>query len=710
MCLLKRKNRLDRFPNKENTTSMTYASVKVQIAPESVPSIPSWFSEVTVLAHMFTQYGVLNAIERRVRFTRARFGHYDTIDFVVILIGYAVSGEATLEAFYERLLPFASTYMALFGRNQLPCRSTLSRFLAALDRPSVEALRALFQEDLVARAPQTFPPGGLWDRLGRHWLVIDVDGTKQSARQRALPQTEALPAPHRRFDHVCAPGYLGRKRGEVTRTRTTVLQAHSHHWLGTFGGPGNGDYRGELTRALEAIICYAGWLCMPLSQMVIRLDGLYGNAAVIHDLLQFGVGIIVRCKDYGMLDLPAVQARLRLLPDQETTHPESGVSRALFDCPDLPLMPTGPRVRLIVATHPATSTKKPSIGILRGETVYELFLTTVPLHAFTPADVLDLYLHRGSFETVLADEDREQDPDRWCSRTACGQEFWQIVCQWIWNLRLELGQHLSASPMRLTEFAPAQASEPTQVVEPAQASEPTQVVESAQASEPTQVVEPAQASEPVLYGPPQWARRSFTKGFTGADFSLQPDGTLRCPAGHPLSAHERRPEHNGSLRILYSARLCHCRPCPLREQCQEAATTIKPRRVSAVFWPISSSPSVSAESPPTLVEPPPTQPEPAPYPILWGDWQRCRIRRQWIRLLRTQTVDLTFSSVQQEEKMAISHSDVQTRAERAHWRITWDQRLARNARLSTASPLQVTIHGLPAAFAQSFHFDVVTAA
>jgi hypothetical protein len=37
--------------------------------------------------------------------------------------------------------------------------------------------------------------------------------------------------------------------------------------------------------------------------------------------------------------------------------------------------------------------------------------------AFSAKDVLDLYLHRGSFETVLADEDLEQDPDRWCSRT-----------------------------------------------------------------------------------------------------------------------------------------------------------------------------------------------------------------------------------------------------------------------------------------------------
>jgi hypothetical protein len=211
---------------------MTPAPVKVQIAPESSPSVPSWFGEVTIVAHLLTHVGLLNSIQERVRFARARFGIYDTIDFVAVLIGYAVSGEPTLEGFYERLLPFAKIFMALFGRQNLPHRSTLSRFLASLDQPCVETLRVLFQEDLVARSPQTFPPGGLWDRLGRCWLVIDVDGTKQAARQRALPNTPELPAPHRRFDQVCAPGYPGRKRGEVVRTRTTVLQAHSHHWLG----------------------------------------------------------------------------------------------------------------------------------------------------------------------------------------------------------------------------------------------------------------------------------------------------------------------------------------------------------------------------------------------------------------------------------------------------------------------------------------------
>src|SRR5258706_16480181 len=73
--------------------------------------------------------------------------------------------------------------------------------------------------------------GGLLDRAGNAWVVIDIDGTREAARQRALPQAEALPPPFRRLDDVCATGYRGRKRGEVVRTRTVISQAHSFQWL-----------------------------------------------------------------------------------------------------------------------------------------------------------------------------------------------------------------------------------------------------------------------------------------------------------------------------------------------------------------------------------------------------------------------------------------------------------------------------------------------
>ena len=818
-----------------HTLSMTQSSVTIQITPASSPSTPSWLAEVAVFAQVLNHLGLLKAIEQQVRFARARFGHYDLIDFVVVLLGYALSSEETLKAYYERLEPWASTFMACFGRNRLPDRSTLSRFLSALDREAVEALRTLFLKDLAARTPFA-PPGSLSDRQGKQWWVIDVDGTKQAARQRALPTKPGLPAPHRRLTQVCAPGYRGRKRGEVVRTRTTVLQAFTHQWLGTYGGAGNGDYRGELKRALEAITWYAVALGLPQSQMLVRLDGLYGNAAPLTDIVNAGPAVIGRSKDYALLKLEAVQARLALPPDQECTHPESGASRLLYDCPDIPLAPKGPRLRLLVATHPATSSS-PKVGVEREGLVYELFFTTLPQGAFSPKDVLDLYLHRGSFEPVLADEDVEQDPDRWCSFHPMGQEFWQILSQWVWNLRLELGQQAFPTAVRTTEFAPANdltaVSDPSPIDEPASTTESSPISEPPTSSKPLPIDEPASTSEPPApskpppideptstsepsapskphpidepastseppasskpppideptstseapapskpppideptsttvslpisdppsagtYGPPQWARRSFTGGFPGSAFTPQPDGSLLCPANRQLFPQERRPEPNGAYRVLYAARIGDCRACQLRTQCQESSSTLRPRRVSAVIFPLTASlpdpdtpvppllsrslqevpqqaigdpkkargqkassqadlldntlpksPLERSPSPlPKLIEPPPI------HPVLWRDWPRSQIRRHWLKVLRSETVVVSMGASPPQASMTIAtEAQVFTRAERAHWRLSWKERLARNASPAFASQLTLTLHGLPISFAHHYGFPLL---
>jgi hypothetical protein len=345
-------------------------------------------------------------------------------------------------------------------------------------------------------------------------------------------------------------------------------------------------------------------------------------------------------------------------------------------------MPTGPEVRLVVATHPATSSS-PAVGVERDGTVYELFVSTLPTPAFTASDVLDLYLHRGSVETVLADEDAEQNADRWYSHTPCGQEFAQILAQWIWNLRSELGQQLSQAELCTTEFAPVREAEVPSTDEP----------------------EPAEApSSAVMYGPPQWARPSFTHGFPGSAFTPQPDGTLRCPANHPLYLQERRPERDGSLRVLYAARIGHCRSCPLRAQCQESSSTLKPRRVSAVLWPLSTSPSDSSPPPDSASTLLPSA------PVLWRDWPRCGIRRTWLKVIRSQTMCLKSSSGLSPSLAPAPAEKRVTRSERAHWRLSWAERLARNARPLDAPRLVVTLHGLPATFASSFGFDLLATA
>jgi hypothetical protein len=312
-----------------------------------------------------------------------------------------------------------------------------------LTEEPVEALRTLFLDDLLAR-PLTHDKqtGGLVDRAENTWVVFDIDGTREAARQRALPQTDDLPPAFRRLDDVCAAGYTGRKRGQAVRTRTTVSQAHRYHWLGSFGNKGNGRYREELRRGLCAIGRYLTAHQLPQARALVRLDGQYGLGAVVADLA--GFAFVTRGKQYAVLDHPLVQARLHFPPDQVQQRPESQTVRSLYDCPDVPVGPEEVPCRVVVATHPADQNgkkKKKTVGVTRAGVVYELFFTSLPQQAFTASDVVELYLHRGAFEPVLSDEDQEIDPDRWCSHSAWGQECWQLIaksgprtCAWNWDI------------------------------------------------------------------------------------------------------------------------------------------------------------------------------------------------------------------------------------------------------------------------------------
>jgi hypothetical protein len=188
MCLFEKEEQKTSI-KEAHMNSIADGSVIIQTSSQSVVATPSWFGEATVIVEHLRKQGVLSAISERVRFARRRFGHYEVSDFLAVLFGYAISGERTLEAFYEGLQPFAPTFMALFDRDQLPARSTLSRFLTALRQEPVEALRSLFLDDLLSRPlSNERQTGSLKNREGFERVVFDIDGTREAAR----------PAPDRR--------------------------------------------------------------------------------------------------------------------------------------------------------------------------------------------------------------------------------------------------------------------------------------------------------------------------------------------------------------------------------------------------------------------------------------------------------------------------------------------------------------------------------
>ena len=141
--------------------------IEIQTTAENRLSVPTWFAEVVVMARHLATNGLLEALAHQVRLVRGRFGSYEPIDFLAVLIGYVISGEPTLADFFERVAPFKAAYMALFGRTSLHHRSSLSRFLADVDRPCLEAFRTLFHQQAFADGWSLETIGGLWNRQGR---------------------------------------------------------------------------------------------------------------------------------------------------------------------------------------------------------------------------------------------------------------------------------------------------------------------------------------------------------------------------------------------------------------------------------------------------------------------------------------------------------------------------------------------------------------
>jgi hypothetical protein len=180
--------------------------IEVHTSPVERPSVPPGFAEVVIMVPHLATKGLLEAFAQQVCLVRGRFGRYEAIDFLALLIGYALSGERTLADFFERLAPFGPAFMAVFGRKNLPHRSSLSRLLADVDRPCVEAFRTLFEQYSFEEGWTTETIGGIFDRQGCRSIVFDVDATRQAARQRALPSDPTLPPAKRRLEAVCAPG------------------------------------------------------------------------------------------------------------------------------------------------------------------------------------------------------------------------------------------------------------------------------------------------------------------------------------------------------------------------------------------------------------------------------------------------------------------------------------------------------------------------
>ena len=342
--------------------------------------------------------------------------------------------------------------------------------------------------------------------------------------------------------------------------------------------------------------------------------------------------------------------------------------------------------RVIVARQPAPArAKEVTNGKLRDGFVDELFLTTAPVQCLHVTDVVDLYFQRGGFEQVLSDEDVEQDPDRWCSCTPHGQDFWQVVSQWVWNTRVELGQVAQAAELRTTSWQAATSMSTPAVVS---------------AQDAPMIEKPL--AEPVVeqYGPLEvagnWGRASGR--FTGQAFEVLENGTLRCPAAKILRPQEQRKQADGTLRMVYRARQEDCRSCGLASNCLgRQASGEHPRRVSAVRKRIVERGGMRSG---LLHEDTLKVDEcSAQHAMFWCDLPGYRIRHMYVGRLRRQRVRIVALCADASAPVRPARPRIWTRAERAHRRLPWATRLARNCGTAGRSHYRFTVFGVVPALA-----------
>ncbi len=106
---------------------------------------------------------------------------------------------------------------------------------------------------------------------------------------------------------------------------------HTRQWVGTYGGRGNGEYRDELTSALQAITTYLKHFALTPQVALVRLDGQYGDAAVIAQLILAGVYLVTRGRGYQLLEHPQIRGVLAHPPTARVTAMNTEMVVELFE-------------------------------------------------------------------------------------------------------------------------------------------------------------------------------------------------------------------------------------------------------------------------------------------------------------------------------------------------------------------------------------------
>ena len=458
---------------------MPSSPVPVTSQPVRVTGIlPSSLSEGLLWVERLRRSGALDAISDRLRV--ARRPGYAGIDAFVFLLLFFTSRPALggLRGFAEDHAEWARVLGAVGGRQRLMSASALSRLLDVVRVEDLVAVgRWMLREASGVMDVLRSPAVQTRDARGDAWHVFDYDPTREAFRHRDLAREGERPRADRRTEGLAVPGHRGRKRGEVVLTQGMLIHQGSGAWLDATIGAGNGDTRGQLASAVEAVAEACGALGHPVDRALVIADGEFGGVPSLTIAKESGVAFLTRLSRYELLDVPEVRARLATAAWEEVPDCDAGPRRIAADlgmvsvpAGETTLRADGRRydsveVRVVVSRYEDTGERRQGQrGCRIGDGAYETYAAIgLDPAAWSAADVVGGYYGRCGQENRFAQVDRELGVDVAFSFQPGGHLLALLCALFVWNGRIADGVRLSPPLPAPVQAARAVRGVPTPV-------------------------------------------------------------------------------------------------------------------------------------------------------------------------------------------------------------------------------------------------------
>jgi hypothetical protein len=451
--------------------------------------LPEWANEGVFIIEWLRERGLWSEAAERLKIQRE--GGYAGIDALMFLTYFfGARQQLGIKEFSDRAREHHKQLAAVGERHWLPTQSSMSRILGAVEAETAREFGSwlLLQTPDVVTVLQ-HPSVLTRDARGEGWHVFDWDPTVTTLRHRALPVFKEMPKGRRRSASLAAPGYPGRKRGDVQFSRATLQHAGSGLWLGIELGPGNGAARESFQHAVDQVVATCKYAGLAQECALLRMDGASGNVPSITACTNAGVHFVTRLAHYQLLEDRDVVRRLNETTWFEVPSSGSGPKRQAADLGRVTLEPAPtsrredgsvftPIETRVVVSRFACGENDRGAGVTVDGWHYELYGTDLNPVSWPEVEVVAGYYGRTGQENRFHQEDRELGLDRIFSYNLAGQQLATLVGLFVWNFRTCRGMDLECPPEQLPEQAPA-ASEalPETVKLPERSATPIAVAE-----------------------------------------------------------------------------------------------------------------------------------------------------------------------------------------------------------------------------------------